>query len=140
MDEDLNASDIKKISQDESDKDIVQILRMGVFTSAFVIVAGTMALFLYYPAYLTSPEELSSLIDPGVVSQHSLSEVFRGSIFLRAHSLIMLGLLILIATPVFRVVTTTISFAQRKDRTFTWITGGVLLLLLLSLVIGKAEG
>ena len=51
----------------------------------------------------------------------------------RPAGLIELGLSILIATPVARVAFSLAAFALERDRTYVWITLGVLLVLLFSL-------
>ncbi len=50
----------------------------------------------------------------------------------------MLGLLLLIATPVMRVALSALLFFRRRDRVFAGITMVVLALLLLSLLLGKS--
>lgn len=47
--------------------------------------------------------------------------------------MVLAGLLLLIATPVARVILTLVVFAIRRDRTYTWITLAVLAVLLYSL-------
>lgn len=52
--------------------------------------------------------------------------------------LLTAGLLVLIATPVLRVAVSVAVFARQGDRTFVLVTGGVLALLVLSFLLGKA--
>jgi len=59
---------------------------------------------------------------------------------LRGQALVMLGLLVLMATPVLRVAVSLVSFLRSRDRAFTLLTSAVLVLLLLSLFLGKAGG
>jgi len=58
---------------------------------------------------------------------------------LRGRAIVILGLLLLIATPVVRVAVSIFAFIYQGDRIFTLITAVVLCLLLLSFVLGKAE-
>jgi len=48
----------------------------------------------------------------------------------------MLGLLLLIATPVLRVMVSVVAFALERDRRFVLITGAVLCVLIGSFAIG----
>ena len=60
--------------------------------------------------------------------------------FLHANgqAVIVLGLILLIATPVVRVAVSTAAFAQQRDRAYVAITLVVLALLGVSFVLGKA--
>jgi uncharacterized membrane protein len=59
---------------------------------------------------------------------------------LEGRSFVVLGLLLLIATPVMRVAVSIIAFAVQKDAIFVVLTTMVLLLLVLSFFLGKVEG
>ena len=65
-----------------------------------------------------------------------ISEIFAGAMHLRGRSIIQLGLLLLIATPVARVAYSLVGFALERDRKFVIITATVLLVLLYSLISG----
>jgi len=52
----------------------------------------------------------------------------------------MLGLLLLIATPIARVAFSVVAFLVERDRVYVLITIIVLALLVLSLLIGGSEG
>jgi uncharacterized membrane protein len=52
----------------------------------------------------------------------------------------MLGMLVLMATPILRVGISLVSFARAGDRPFTLLTAAVLALLLLSVLLGRAGG
>ncbi len=54
-------------------------------------------------------------------------------------SIVALGLLVLIATPVMRVLVSVVAFLQEHDRLYTLITMVVFCLLILSLVLGAVE-
>jgi len=63
----------------------------------------------------------------------SVSGIVRGAILLDARSWIQLGLLVLIATPVARVLFSIFAFAAQRDRTYVAITLIVATVLLYSL-------
>jgi len=78
-----------------------------------------------YRMFRGEPEDLRSI--SGIVS---------AALALRGRGLIQLGLLLLIATPVARVVFSAVAFACQRDYTYVTITLIVLALLLYSLTGG----
>ena len=48
----------------------------------------------------------------------------------------MLGIFLLILTPVLRVVISIYAFAKEKDHLYVWITSIVLVILIISFIIG----
>ena len=52
--------------------------------------------------------------------------------------MIVLGLVLLIATPVVRVIVSTVAFYRERDRVYVAITLLVLALLLVSFVLGRS--
>ncbi len=119
---------------------ISNLLRTGVVTSLAVIVIGTVVSFIRHPDYLTSHTELNRLTTPGAAFPSSIPELVNGLKSFQGRSMVLLGLLILIATPVLRVAVSIVAFIYQKDRVFVLITTVVLVLLLLSFVLGKAGG
>lgn len=111
---------------------IGNILRIGVSLSAFLVVLGGMSYLFHqgsvvpqYSLFKGEPARLKGFIS-----------VLHTALILRSRSIIQLGLLLLIATPVARVVFSVFVFARQKDWLYTWITLIVLCLLILSLTVG----
>ena len=102
------------------------VLQIGVLVSALVILIGVVMLFL-------SPGGLSP--DKFLTFPHSFSAVGAGLLALRPQSVIVLGLLLLIATPVMRVAVSIVAFALEHDRGYVVITLIVLIILLCSLFL-----
>ncbi|HEV8712750.1 MAG TPA: DUF1634 domain-containing protein [Candidatus Binatia bacterium] len=108
------------------------LLRGGVLLAAAVVLIGA-SVYLHkyggatpdYRAFRGEPEDLRSI--SGIVST---------ALALRGRGLIQLGLLLLIATPVARVVFSAFAFARQRDYTYVTITLIVLTLLLYSLTGG----
>jgi uncharacterized membrane protein len=119
---------------------ISYLLRTGVVTSLTVVVAGVLLSFLHHADYVSSHAELERLTRPGAAFPHTLRDVARGLRDLRGQAVVMLGLLLLIATPVLRVAVSIFTFVYERDWTFVAITSTVLLLLLTSFLLGKAGG
>lgn len=74
---------------------------------------------------------------PPVKFHHNLGQVFRDALTLRGPALVMLGLLVLLATPVTRVVASIILFHRQRDTLYVVLTSIVLLLLGVSFLLGK---
>ena len=117
---------------------ISTLLRTGVVLSLLTILAGVVLMFAHHPDYLRSSADLNRLAAPGAAFPHSLAEVARGLRDFRGQSIVVVGLLVLIATPIFRVAVTVVLFAIERDRIYVLITAAVLFVLLLSFWLGKA--
>ena len=105
------------------------VLRTGVLIAAFfVLIGGVMYLLREngpvpnYHVFHSEPAELRSV--PGIL--HAAAA-------LQAPALIQFGLLVLIATPVARVILSVVVFAYERDRIYVLVTVIVLGLLLYSL-------
>ena len=117
--------DNTKIESAKIDKIIGYILRIGVTISSIVILIGLLMYFFnggsgyksgYYPTSLNT-------IEQGISQGKSFA-------------VIMLGLLLLISTPVLRVITSIVPFYLERDWTYVVITTIVLIILIISLFIG----
>lgn len=104
------------------------ILQGGVMLSSLVILIGiVLALFSAGPQHLfTFP--------------HTLGEVWRGLLAFQPVSVIAVGLLLLLATPVIRVAASIIAFGLEHDRRYVVITSVVLVILVMSFLLGKGAG
>ena len=114
---------------------ISTLLLAGVTLSAIVLSAGLVILALtgstgYHEAL--SPQLL--LTSPGQVAfPRTLDAVFQGALALKPFAVIELGVVLLIATPVFRVAASALLFLLEKDRLYVVVTLMVLVLLLVSI-------
>jgi uncharacterized membrane protein len=105
------------------------LLRTGVLLAAAMVLAGG-ALYLMrhgheVPNYRVFHSESGAL--------KSVDAIIRGAGTLRGEAIIQLGLLVLIATPVARVLFSAIAFAIERDYMYVVITLIVLGILLYSL-------
>ena len=131
----------------EPSKDLVRkvellistLLRVGVVSSLVVVVIGLAVSFVHHPTYLRSVE-MSQVATRAHADWHSLHELATGLIHLRGEAIIMLGLLLLIATPVMRVAVSIFAFLFEHDPVFVAVTTFVLAMLILSFVLGNAGG
>ena len=106
------------------------LLRAGVMLAALVVLAGGLIYLaqqglssVHYAVFRGEPSDLRGL--RGIV---------RGVFTLDARSIIQLGLVLLIATPVARVAFSIWGFAEEHDRMYMIFTGVVLVILLYSLL------
>jgi len=114
---------------------IGNVLRLGVIVSASVIMLGIVLLvtegrgldlvraLVYYPNQV-----------PHGTFDVSLSGLAHGLVAFEPFSVIELGVIVLLATPVSRVLISVFLFATAGDRTYVYITAGVLSLLLFSML------
>src|SRR6185437_12971903 len=118
---------------------ISTVLRVGVIASLTTILLGTVIALVHHPEYVTSPRQLVHLSRPSDNSfPHTLRDVLTGLLSLRGQAIVVLGLLMLIATPVARVAVSILLFLEEGDLTYVAITSTVLGLLLLSFFVGSA--
>src|SRR5512133_3981531 len=111
------------------------LLRSGVLLAAFVVAIGA-ALFLlhhgtqqpHYSLFHGQPPEL-----------RSVSAIIAGAFRLDALAVIQLGLLLLIATPIARVVFSLVGFVVQRDWMYIGVTAVVLTLLLFGLFGGGGK-
>lgn len=122
----------KKITDYDMEQLIGQVLRYGVLTSGIVaIIGGIWYLFQngsgipHYTEFNGEPAGYTSLT--GIIKGLS-----QGS----AKEIIQLGVVILIATPILRIVFSLFSFIQEKDRLYIVITLIVLMIILFSMFGG----
>lgn len=119
---------------------ISTILRVGVIASLSIVLLGLVLSFIHHPDYLNSPEALTQFLIPGRFIPHTFHDLAWGLRHLHGEAVIMLGLLLLIATPVIRVAVSILVFLHERDWTFVLITAFVLAMLILSFFLGKVEG
>lgn len=118
---------------------ISNLLRVGVLLSLALIVGGTILSLVRHPEYLSQGISFRNFIGSNDPVAHSLSEVVAGLASFSGQSIVTVGIVFLIATPVMRVGVSIFTFIYQHDRLYVLITTTVFSLLLLSFVLGKAE-
>jgi uncharacterized membrane protein len=119
---------------------ISRLLRIGVGASAALVVIGMLLVFRHHPTYRSSHTELGPLLSATAAYPHDVRAVLASARAGRGQGIAMLGLLLLIATPVARVAVSIGIFVRERDGRFIVITATVLLLLMTSFVLGAAGG
>lgn len=108
---------------------ISQVLRGGVLVSAAITLLGVL---LFYLQDGPSGGQAARAVFP-----HTLGGVVSGLAQGDPLAIIVLGLLVLLATPVLRVAVSIIAFGLERDWRYVAITSLVLLILLFSFILGK---
>lgn len=115
------------------------LLRCGVTVSVVFLGAGIVLTLVRHPNYLTDPDALAHLTRPGAVFPHTLRDVGRELLELRGRAVMTAGLLLLILTPVSRVLASIVAFALERNWRFVVITGFVFVVLVVSFFLGRVE-
>jgi uncharacterized membrane protein YfcA/uncharacterized membrane protein len=113
---------------------ISYVLRGGVLLSAAIVVLG-IAMTLY-----NNLMQRSHASDASQAFPHTVGSVLQGVLAGEAQAIIMLGLLLLLATPVIRVAVSIIAFGLERDWRYVGITSLVLLILIVSFLFGLGGG
>ena len=115
---------------------IGKVLRYGVILSGAIILLGTIGLVA-----TNGSSDASGMLtyNPNTVPHDnldvSLGGLAQGLITFSAFSWIELGVIVLIATPVSRVIISVFLFAAERDRLYVLVTAVVLTLLLFSMLV-----
>lgn len=106
------------------------ILRMGVLFSSALILTGGVLFLIQHPNEILSFKTFSGQPE----RLRNLGTIFSEALQLRSRSVIQAGVLVLIATPILRVVFSLFEFLAHKDWIYVVITTIVLSGLLYSLI------
>ena len=110
------------------------LLRGGVLISGLIVLAGGILYLIDFapnrPDYTLFRQERAALHDP--------LHVIAVAAHLDARALIQVGLMLLVATPVARVLFSVIAFWLERDRLYVWVSLIVLAILLFSIFGGTS--
>ncbi|HVT79174.1 MAG TPA: DUF1634 domain-containing protein [Phycisphaerae bacterium] len=115
------------------------VLRAGVILSSIIVTVGVGLMFVHHPGYLHDTVSAGTVIAQ-MAFPHTVYDVMAGLARGEGRALIILGLFVLIATPVVRVAASLVLFLHLRDHIFSLLTTIVLLLLLASFLLGRAGG
>ena len=116
-------------SDKEIDLSVAAMLRFGVTLAAVLVAIGGL-LSLRHPRQA----EPNYRHFHATAALSSIASIVHGAVHLDPQSIIQLGLLLLIATPVARVVFCVVGFGRQRDRLYVAISATVLAILLYSLI------
>jgi uncharacterized membrane protein len=115
---------------------VAVLLRSGVGVATTLIVLGMAISFARHPDYRTSTRALGVLLDPA--TSRAPGALLATLPSLRGQPFVLLGLILLVATPIVRVAVTSATLARLGERRLAVIGLAVLLLLLASFALGSA--
>jgi uncharacterized membrane protein len=122
-----------------TDSDLEQmvsvLLRTGVLIAGAVVFTGGI---YYLIRHGNEPIRVTNFVGQPSIDRHAL-EIIQGAFSRRARSIIQLGILLLIATPIARVALSLVGFAIEGDRKYVIITAIVFAVLLYSLITGATH-
>jgi uncharacterized membrane protein len=123
---------VKTWNDDQMKRVMGTLLRVGVLAAAFVVLSGGILFFVQHPKeiidYTTFKGEPERLRQVHVIVKEALD--------FRSRAVIQLGLLLLIGTPIGRVLFSLVGFVIEKDWIYAVITFIVLTILFISLLSG----
>jgi uncharacterized membrane protein len=105
------------------------LLRIGVLTSAAVVIFGGILFFFQHPGETIDFRIFQS--EPARL--RNVHTIVLEALHFRSRSVIQFGLLLLIATPVARVLFSLVGFVIERDKIYIFITTMVLVILCCSL-------
>lgn len=116
------------------------VLRIGVTISVAVIAVGLGLMFAHHPEYASITGHLSyqKVISPSTHFPHTFGELGESLGASDGSGVIVLGVLLLISTPVMRVAVAVLAFALERDVAMTAVTIFVLSALIVSFILGGA--
>jgi uncharacterized membrane protein len=119
-------------AEERVEQRVGNLLRVGVLVAAAVALLGGIAFHAQHggsqPSYRVFRGEHSSL--------HTLHGIIGGVLALQTSAIVQFGIILLIATPIARVLLTLIAFAIRRDWMYVLISAIVLGVLGYSLLVG----
>jgi uncharacterized membrane protein len=119
----------KRWNDDQMRNIMGTLLRVGVFAAAFLVVLGGILFLIQHPNEVFDYTTFKGEPDKFKQVHLIVTEAFN----FRGRDIIQLGLLVLIATPVVRVIFSLVGFLIERDWIYVVITALVLMILSFSL-------
>ncbi|MFZ0945329.1 MAG: DUF1634 domain-containing protein [Syntrophobacteraceae bacterium] len=128
----LERSTGKTLDDDKVDRMIGSLLRTGVVVSALIVLAGAVLHLAHYGAAM--PDYHTFRGEPAALT--CIGGICRNVLGLQPLSLIQLGLVVLILTPLARVLFALVAFAVQRDILYVFVSLIVLGVLIYSITVG----
>lgn len=110
-----------------------RMLRIGVTAAAIVVLAGGILYFWQFRDVISNYQHFHGASAPS----RSIAAIAAGIRHLDGQSLTSTGILLLIATPVCRVIFGVAGFALQRDQIYTNVSAIVLIALLMSFLVRR---
>lgn len=118
------------------EQSLSKLLTGGTTVAGLVLLAGIVRLILHAPA---AARHEYGQFSPAAERGKGVADILKSVLVLDAHALLLAGVLLLILTPVARVVFTLAAFALRRDWLYVGMTTLVLGVLAYGLLGGKVH-
>ncbi|GAC1306663.1 MAG: DUF1634 domain-containing protein [Mucilaginibacter sp.] len=125
---------MKKFKDTDMQLLLGRVLRAGTVTSVCIVFFGGVIYLHGYGHFLASYKVFNGT--PSFL--HQTGSLFEGVLALRGQAIIQIGILLLIATPILRVIFSAIGFVLEKDYLYVGISLLVLLIIFTSMLGGHA--
>ncbi len=109
--------------------EVYDVLLLGMLVSTVLFAFG-LVLALIHPHFIPLTRDY-------VLKDYNAAYFFRGLITLRPSAYMMLATLLLILTPVLRVLISIYAFFSEGDHKYTLVTGIVFLVIVLTVLLGR---
>lgn len=116
-----------------------RLLQSGVIASMALLIFGTVLTLMHHGDYFSNPDALEGVTGPDAEFPHSLAELPGELAAFKGRAYVVLGLLVLILTPVLRVAASVVLFIRQRDWLFAAMTSLVLVILIVSFLLGKTH-
>ncbi len=116
------------------------LLRWGTVASIVLVLGGLGRFLFQHLDRLGEPEFLSEIRSPDHPFPKSIGEIASGALALDGMACIMIGVTLLVATPILRVIVSGLAFLRLGDRAFAAFALAVLVLLAIAFVAGSLHG
>lgn len=110
---------------------ISYVLRIGVVASSLLIILGTVLLFIGNGSNGFSLSEIASANTQINSSMFSISDIISGTFVYQGMDFMLLGLMVLIATPVVRVLLSIFAFLHERN----WLYAAITLIVFIDLMV-----
>ncbi|HEX4232043.1 MAG TPA: DUF1634 domain-containing protein [Bryobacteraceae bacterium] len=127
---------MRKVTDENLEIAISIILRTGVSIAGAVVFLGGIVYLLRHGGQAVNYGEFHG----ETASNRQIGGIVAGALAFQGRSIIQLGVLLLIATPIVRVAFSMVGFAIERDRTYVLITAIVLAVLIFGLISGAIQG
>lgn len=124
---------MRKIKDTDLQSIIGWVLRGGVILSIAICVFGACIYLFRHGHDVASYHNFK-----GVPAFVQVNEILKSALALRGQAIMQCGIILLIATPIVRVLFSAIGFAAEKDYLYTAITLLVLVIIFMSMLSGHA--
>jgi uncharacterized membrane protein len=126
---------LSKVYWRDNDIEVIigHMLRLGVLTSATVAIIGGI---MYLTEKGSSTEPLHTVFIGEPSNFKNVGAIIHGALLLQSLSIMQLGVLLLIATPIARIVFSFFVFLLERDKMYVFITLIVLVIIAFSMMGG----